>query len=372
VGKDGFILTIDVGRNDFLHGLAGRQVERAIRHSMVQYSRITIFFQTLKGLELFMEPGTLSIVVIVFVISGLAALIAAIFFRLRRRDEDFYRSEKVVFSVSPTFHEAIGKVRGERHRHVLYALDAITGKIDQLVNHKDDPMGLAAFEKALIESIEKRRVNQPVLKSLQHIRRRLGKDYDFLEFLVMIDARKRDFEHKGFQTLDELYAYGDDIHGARIAALVKPFVRTYDEKTKRCVETLGRAMTMTRTLRMIGDDYRMERIYVPRNAMTKARYLSYELRHATINDSFVKLFEDLAKQAEADFNEVLLHITCFPKALRKMITYIVVIEKNRIEACRKDDYEVFYQNHELDRETREAIYRSYLKHRIGRKAKKTA
>lgn len=319
-----------------------------------------------------MEPGTLSILMIAGIVVGLAALIALVFFRLWRLDEDFAASERVVSSVSPTFHEAIGKVRGERKRRTLYALDAVTGKIHQLVDHKDDPMGLEVFRKALYDLIEKRRVNQPVLKSLKHVRRRIGKDYDFSEYLSIISARKRDFEHKGFQTLDELYAYGNDVHGARIQVLVKPFAETYDQKTKPCVEKLGRAMTITKTLRMIGDDYRMERIYVPRNAMTKARYLSYELRHATINDSFIRLFEDLAKRAEADFDEVLLQIKCFPRALRKMIIYLVVTDQKRIEACRKDDYEVFYQNHELDAETREKSFRNHLKNRTGRNAKTDA
>lgn len=335
---------------------------------MVQYRR-RIFVE---GLKIIMEPGTFSSLLVVLSIIGFAAVVAVVFFRSWRRDEDFAISERVVLAVSPTFHEAIGKVRGERRRRMLYALDGVTGKIRQLVDYKDDSMGLDVFRKALYEMSEKRRVNQPVLKSLKHIRRRLGPDYDFSEYHVIIGARKRDFEHKGFQTLDDLYAYGNDLHGSRIALLVRPFAHGDDHETKACVDRLARAITIARTLLMIGDDYRMERIYVPRNAMTKARYLSYELRHGVINDAFKRLFEDLAKRAETDLDEVLFRIKCFPRAIRKMMTYIVVTEKGRIEACRNDGYEVFYKNHDLDFETRQRLYRSYRKDKARRKAEPDA
>ncbi|MFP4177123.1 MAG: squalene/phytoene synthase family protein [Acholeplasmataceae bacterium] len=308
-------------------------------------------------MKILMEPSTLSILAIAFSLGGLAVLSAALFFRSSRIEKDLYASEKVVRTVSPTFHEAISKVRGEGKRRILYALDAVTKTVDRLVDHKDDPNGLEAFEKSLLYLIEKRSVDRTVLRSLKHIRRRLGKNYEFAEFFTIIGARKRDFEHKGFQTIDDLYSYGNDVHGASISVLVRPFAKRFDQRIKDCVEELGRAMTITRTLRMVGDDYRMERIHLPRNAMTKARYLSYELRHAVINDSFIALFEDLAKRAEADFDHVLERIGCFPRALRRMITYLAVTDKKRIEACRKDGYEVFYQNHELDRTMRERHYR---------------
>jgi 4,4'-diapophytoene synthase len=66
---------------------------------------------------------------------------------------------------------------------------------------------------------------------------------------------------------------------------------------------LGYAMQITNVLRDIGEDYRMDRVYLPQTSFTQFPLALDAIKNQQINNDFIHLWESWAKKAEYHYKQ---------------------------------------------------------------------
>ena len=179
----------------------------------------------------------------------------------------------------------------------------------------------------------------------------------------MIKGQRMDLAHHGFQSLDDLLHYCYFV-ASSVGLMLTPILATKNhQKLNEFAVRLGYAMQITNILRDVGEDYQRKRIYLPKDLMRKYKYSENDLSHGLVNESFVNLFEHLAKIAENDFQYALDHIHLFDKEAQVPLALAIVLYQAIIQACRDEKYDVFTKKNFVSDEKKQDLISIYMKGR---------
>lgn len=119
---------------------------------------------------------------------------------------------------------------------------------------------------------------------------------------------------------------------------------------------LGYAMQITNILRDIGEDLDRDRIYLPSDVMYEYNYSVADLQEGRRNDAFIKLWEDLATDAEQYYASALKTISYYPIYSQAPVGGAAKMYRAIIQSVRKNDYQVFNErNFVSDQEKKQII-----------------
>jgi 15-cis-phytoene synthase len=123
---------------------------------------------------------------------------------------------------------------------------------------------------------------------------------------------------------------------------------------------LGYGMQITNILRDIGEDFKHQRIYLPKRMMAEANYSIDDLAHGIINSEFIDLFERLAQMAETYFKDALDQIDVFPIDSRMPLALSIILYRAILDACRANGYDVFSKKNYVSDEQKNVLIQTYL------------
>lgn len=292
-------------------------------------------------------------------IAILGSIVFTFLFSLNMIDD--YRCKKSIQTHSLTFYKAFSKIKSGRKRKAIYAVYDFCRYADDLVDKYKDEEKLNQLEKDLIKHISGTYVNSYRFRALKRHTFKLYDKDDYQAFFGMIKGQKMDLKGFEYKTLEDLLTYSYYVAGT-VGLMLVPILAYKDKKALRTFAIhLGHGMQITNILRDIGEDFKNDRVYLPKEMMGKANYTIDDLKNGTINHEFKVLFESLASLAETYFDEALNQIHLFPEDSRKPLAYSIILYRAILDACRTSGYDVFSKKNFVSDEEKLEILRAYEK-----------
>ncbi len=117
-------------------------------------------------------------------------------------------------------------------------------------------------------------------------------------FQDLLRGLEMDLTQKRYETFDELHEYCYCV--ASVVGLIMAMIfGVKDEKALSYAIDLGTAMQLTNILRDIGEDYRMGRMYIPREDLHRFRCTEWQIQNSIIDDSFRAMMRFQVARARA-------------------------------------------------------------------------
>ena len=273
-----------------------------------------------------------------------------------------FQAKQVIKKNSLTFYKAFSKIQDADKRHAIYAVYAFCRTADDLVDIDQDEQGLIKLEeelKAFIKHVPLKHWRWQALNITT--KQYYDENYDYKPFFEMIQGQKMDLNHQGFETLEELLEYCYYVAGTVGLMLIPILSPDHKHELEKFAIHLGYGMQLTNILRDVGEDFKNNRIYLPKDLMKKANYSKEDLAHGIINRAFIELFESLAQRAETYFNEALRQIDLFPKDTRLPLALSIILYRAIMDSCRENGYDVFNKKNYVSDEKKNQLIENYLK-----------
>jgi 4,4'-diapophytoene synthase len=275
---------------------------------------------------------------------------------------DYKQCEEVIKENSITFYKAFSSIRNKKQRYGVFAVYAFCRIADDLIDVYHDIDGLNKLEEELYMFKNGETPNHFMWRALRDTALHFyPSDYDYQPFFDMIKGQKMDIEPKHYPSLEALKVYCYHVAssvGLMLIPILSP--KHYLSLETFAIE-LGYAMQLSNILRDIGEDYKQNRIYLPRDMMEQAGVYETDLKHGKINVSFIELFETLAVLAEQYFNNAINDLYLFPKDVRLPLGLSIVFYKAIIDACRHSNYDVFSKKNYVTEKDKKALIDQYKK-----------
>jgi phytoene synthase len=193
----------------------------------------------------------------------------------------------------------------EKHRRAaLEALYAFCRTVDDIVDRTRNPIA-AAEEldrwRSILDRISRPSVFDPqIAKDLSEAAARFPIRVDDLRWIV--DGVQMDLTKKRYSTFEELLSYCDGVASAVGLASMAIFGADRKETSLYAMAT-GRALQLTNILRDVGQDARMDRIYLPLADLERFGYGEKEILRSQYNDRFVALMRFEKERTETFYVE---------------------------------------------------------------------
>jgi len=299
---------------------------------------------------------------IVILIAGLIAafIVIMILFSIQKK-QDLNMCQDIIKKNSLTFYKAFSKIKSKQKRDAIYAVYAFCRYADDLVDEEKNKEALDELADELTLFREGYKLNHFRWRALRATTKPFyGKEYDYKPFYDMIEGQKRDLNHQGYDTLEELLEYCYLVAGTVGLMLIPILANQKKSELESFAIDLGYAMQITNILRDIGEDYRNQRVYIPREMLKKANYSLDDLAHDKINNEFKNLFEELAKIAEDYFSKALDLIHLFPDDSRLPLALSIILYQEILNSCRASGYDVFTKKNFVSDERKNQLIQEYL------------
>ena len=126
-----------------------------------------------------------------------------------------------------------------------------------------------------------------------------------------------------------------------VGVLVMPILGTLDAAAHGNGVALGHAMQMTNILRDVGEDARMNRIYLPADEMARFGYAESDLFAGRVDTRFVALMEFQIARARALYREAEPGIERLQPASRYAVRLALNLYRAILDAIEANGYDVF-------------------------------
>lgn len=272
------------------------------------------------------------------------------------------QAQRVIKKNSLTFYKAFSKIEDVDKRHAIYAVYAFCRTADDLVDENQDEQGLLKLEEELKAFINHEPLKHWRWQALKITTKPFyDETYDYKPFFEMIYGQKMDLNHQGYETLDDLLKYCYYVAGTVGLMLIPILSPDNKQELKDFAIHLGYGMQLTNILRDIGEDFKNNRIYLPKDLMIQANYSKEDLAHGIINREFIELFESLAQLAERYFDEALSQIDLFPKDSKLPLALSIILYRAIIDSCRDHGYDVFTKKNYVSDEKKKQLIDDYIR-----------
>lgn len=279
----------------------------------------------------------------------------------KRRQQDIKACEEIIKKNSLTFYKAFSKIPHQRKREAVYAVYAFCRYADDLIDEDHDEVGLNTLKEELDVYVKGQTPNHFRWRALRQTTKSFyPKDYNFKPYYDMIEGQNMDLNFKGYQTEEELLNYCYHVASTVGLMLVPILANKHQDQLKEFAINLGYGMQITNILRDIGEDFKNNRIYLPRDLMEKANYSTDDLAHGKINIEFINLFEGLAKKAEVYFEQALHQMNLFDQDVQLPLALSIILYREIIQACRESQYDVFSKKNYVSDQRKDVLIRNYM------------
>lgn len=199
---------------------------------------------------------------------------------------------------------------------------------------------LAAWRHLARESYEGRPVGVPLADVVMGRAREMGVPFHYVDELLT--GVGMDLEPSEFATVSELKRYT-----YRVASVVGGWITELfglrDEEILSRAFALGHAMQLTNILRDVGDDWRMGRLYLPRDAMDRFGVGREDVgriaRTGVADDRWIDLTEHLMRVAEEHYRLAEEALPSLPGFYRRPVAVAARVYQGIHDAIRRNDYD---------------------------------
>ena len=271
-------------------------------------------------------------------------------------DFDYYFTERIIRKNSASFYAAFSQVKDKHRRRGIFAIYAFCRHVDDLIDEKKDLMQLMEYKSKLDDFVKGYRVGGFRWTTLKDTANRFyPENYDYQPYYEMIEGQELDAHPVRIQTVDQLLQYCDLV-ASSVGKMLLPILapKASLDLTPFAV-ALGRAFQLTNILRDVGEDFRIDRVYLPTSLMEKHHYSLADLNQGIINPSFVSMWEELATLAESYYQQALPMIAHFPKDTQLPLTSALLVYQGILGVIRSHQYTVMTTKHFLKDKEKVAI-----------------
>jgi len=240
-----------------------------------------------------------------------------------------------------------------RKRRAIYAMYALCRHVDDAVDAICAPQDEAAAQRAIavwreeLDAVYKdaplsSNALAPVLNPVLIAWRDMLRQYAIKQELPLELMRGvlMDTHIKRYETWKELRVYCYRV--ASVVGLMSSEIFGYTKpETLRYAEALGLAMQLTNILRDIGEDARMNRIYLPQEDMRRFGYTESELMRGEMNDNFRALMRFQIERARALYREAEKGIPLLNRDARFTVLLAARLYARILDAIECNDYDVW-------------------------------
>ncbi|MCD7034913.1 squalene/phytoene synthase family protein [Metabacillus sp. GX 13764] len=241
---------------------------------------------------------------------------------------------------SKTFYKAFSLLP-LRKKQSVWAVYAFCRTVDDIVDEGDSPAAeLAAFEQEFHLFLSGTRPSGRFLwEALEDTFSRF--EMDVQAFRDMIEGQRMDLTKNRYSTVDEVLSYSYHVAGT-VGLMLLPILAP--KKTgvlRNSALSLGLAMQLTNILRDIGEDLDRNRIYLPKDVMNQFSCSEDDLKSGIVTEAFISVWEYMAFEAEAYYEEAMDTLHEYPLHSRKPVQAAAHFYKAILNKIRQNQYQVF-------------------------------
>jgi 15-cis-phytoene synthase len=164
----------------------------------------------------------------------------------------------------------------------------------------------------------------PITEAMQEVIQQFNMPKEY--FHSLIDGCEMDLVKKRYETFDELKEYCYRVASVVGLICIEIFGYTSPD-TKQYAIDLGMALQLTNIMRDVGEDARIDRIYMPSEELERYKYSESDLLKETYNPAFVEFMKFHADRTQGYYNNAKKlycrrdHHLLFPAEIMKNIYY---------------------------------------------------
>lgn len=256
---------------------------------------------------------------------------------------DFACCETIIKKHSKSFYYAFSQLPLQKS-NAVYAIYAFCRTADDCADsnqsHTEKLESLQRLKHELDLFRDGIEVDEPLWRAL----RRVFTDYemDIRPFYDQLTGQNMDLDFSIPRSMHELESYSYYVAGSVGLMLLPVLASKASADLRPPAMELGIAMQITNILRDVGEDlHHKQRIYLPEGEMERFRYTKEDLRQGLINESFVQLWESLAKHAESLYDDFYRSINLFDADSRLPLYLSVGVYRGILDAVRDSGYDCF-------------------------------
>ena len=263
-----------------------------------------------------------------------------------RLDLDYFLTEQIIKKNSASFYAAFSKISDKHRRRGVFSVYAYCRYVDDLIDEKNDLDQLLAYKSKLDDFVKGYPVGGFRWRTLKDTATRFYPvDYDYQAYYEMIEGQEFDAHPVRMETIDQFLQYCDLVAGSVGKMLLPILAPKATMDLKPFAIALGRAFQLTNILRDIGEDYRRDRVYLPKSLMNAHHYSLSDLKQSLVNESFIAMWEELASLAERYYQQALPMLVHFPEDTRWPLKGALLVYRAILEVIRHQQYTVMKKKH---------------------------
>ena len=258
-------------------------------------------------------------------------------------ESDYRLCQSLIKQHSKSFYYAFSTLP-RTDANAVYAIYAFCRIADDAIDQADDAeTGGANLRqlKAELDAFVSGNVPQaPMWRALGDVVERY--DIDEAMLYAQIRGQEMDVHFEQPKEMDDLIHYSSHVAGS-VGKLLLPILSDdLSEERKANAEKLGIAMQITNILRDIGEDIRDHgRVYIPASLLNEYGCSMTQLKAQKIDQAFMDVWEHLAKEAEAlydDFRKEILH---YKEDSQLPLLVSLSVYREILNEVRSNDYDCF-------------------------------
>lgn len=259
------------------------------------------------------------------------------------RLEDCYRAcREIVRFHSKTFYLSSLFLEPLKRRAV-WAVYAFCRTADDIVDRPspalDKLAAIDAWERQLLDSYDGR-TRDPLFVAFADAAQRFGIPIE--PALDLLRGARMDVTVRRYETYEDLreYCY---LVASTVGLLVMPILGTLSPAAVEYGVALGRAMQMTNILRDVGEDARMDRIYLPAEDLRRFGCPESCIMEAVVDEPFAELMRFQIARVRSMYAEAEPGIGLLASESRFTVRLALGLYRRILERIEANDYDVFTQ-----------------------------
>jgi phytoene synthase len=158
--------------------------------------------------------------------------------------------------------------------------------------------------------------------------------------LDLLRGARMDITVRRYATYAHLHDYCYLV-ASTVGLLVSPILGTLTDDALAYGVTLGRAMQMTNILRDVGEDARLDRIYLPGEDLQRFGYSEASLLEGTVDDAFVAMMTFQIERVRKLYAEAEPGIAMLRPESRYTVRLALALYRRILAAIENNRYDVF-------------------------------
>ncbi|MDA9472174.1 phytoene/squalene synthase family protein [Enterococcus sp. 5H] len=271
--------------------------------------------------------------------------------------EDFAECEQTIRKHSKSFYRAFAQLPKQKAWSV-FAVYSFCREADDIIDVYNDLGRLTLLEKELTEFLSGNIPDRYFWRALVPVFETYKMEPQ--AFYDMLTGQKMDWDFQQPETQEQLEEYSYYVAGS-VGLMLLPILSNQAEKVKNQGIQLGQAMQITNILRDIGEDFKNQRIYLPKEVMKKYHVTLDTLKHERIDESFIKLWEYEAMRAEKLYQGAKSMISDIDSDCQEALLLSAAFYEGILDAVRKNNYQCFNTRNYVKKSQQLKLYQDVKK-----------